>query len=172
MILLLSERHADVRSAVAGEQPFDFVPVVKLDAVYALARKFAVDAEKPTACGSARAVFKALNACNKGSCRSAFRHDHDVVCAQQRESFGNGLAFGKGQHCVFNKHTLVLKAVFNILRQRRVVVCARCIDCKRNANQTGKVCGILPVDWGKLLLVSGLLTVLLFLLLFLGGCFL
>lgn len=38
--------------------------------------------------------------------------------------------------------------------------------------QTGKVCGVLPVDWGKLLLVSGLLTVLLFLLLFLGGCFL
>lgn len=35
LILLLSERHADVRSAVAGEQPFDFVPVVKLDAVYA-----------------------------------------------------------------------------------------------------------------------------------------
>ena len=49
LILLLSERHADVRSAVAGEQPFDFVSVVKLDAVYALARKFAVDAEKPLA---------------------------------------------------------------------------------------------------------------------------
>ena len=32
-----------------------------------------------------------------------------------------------------------MKAVFDILRQRRVVVCACCIDCKRNAHQTGKI---------------------------------
>lgn len=38
--------------------------------------------------------------------------------------------------------------------------------------QTGKVCGVLPVNWKKLLLVSGLITVFVFLILFLGACFL